>query len=316
MKIGWIGVHSEGVAALQAVCEADYDVVGLMTLPAPAASKRCGSANYGAICERFQIPQFEVEHINDASSIQILRNWDCDLLVVLGWGQILNATALQTARLGAVGAHASLLPHNRGSAPINWAIIRGETQTGNSLIWLDPEVDTGRLIDQTAFPISQYDNCATLYEEVAASNQKMLLKLLRQLELGECPGKPQPHSCQPLLPRRRPQDGVINWNQSSTKIYNLIRALARPYPGARTVLHGQNFLVWQAALLPPFVSGTMPGTILGPVVSPDSQACGISVATADGAVVLLELEDASGKILKGRALSDYRWVEASRKYAA
>lgn len=316
MKIGWIGVHSEGVAALQAVCEADYDVVGLMTLPAPAASKRCGSANYGAICERFQIPQFEVEHVNDPTSIQILQTWNCDLLVVLGWGQILNDAALQTARLGAVGAHASLLPHNRGSAPINWAIIHNESQTGNSLIWLDPEVDTGRLIDQTAFPITRYDTCATLYEEVAASNREMLLKLLRQLELGECPGEPQPHSSQPLLPRRRPQDGVINWNRPGTEIYNLIRALARPYPGARTTLQGQNFSVWQAALLPPFVSRAVPGTILGPVVSPEAQACGVSVATADGALVLLELEDSSGTVFKGRALSDYRWQEVSCKYAA
>ena len=119
MKIGWVGVHAEGISALNAACEAEYDVVGFMTLRQDKAEKRCGSGSYDAICERFQIPIHEVEHINAEESIEILKSWGCDLLVVLGWGQILNAEALATARIGVVGAHASLLPHNKGLSLIH-----------------------------------------------------------------------------------------------------------------------------------------------------------------------------------------------------
>ncbi|MEZ6128367.1 MAG: methionyl-tRNA formyltransferase [Planctomycetaceae bacterium] len=316
MNIGWVGVHAEGIAALQAVCEADYDVVGFMTLKPQMADRRCGSADYDTICDRFSIPVFEVDHVNDSSSLTILQTWDCDLLVVLGWGQILNAAALKTARLGVVGAHASLLPHNRGSAPVNWAIIHGEPTTGNSLIWLEEDVDAGGLIDQRSFPVSPYDTCSTIYDRVAESNAEMLLKLLSRLELGEFPGRPQPESAERLLPRRRPEDGQIHWDKPAIEIYNLIRAVTRPYPGARTVLHGRQVHVWKAALLPTFSQSAKPGTVLGPVMSPVEEACGIMVATVDGAIVLLEVEDTHGRILNGRDLCEDAATHMRLHYAA
>ncbi len=304
MKIGWVGVHAEGIPALQAVCEAEYDVVGLMTLRQEKAERRCGSGSYEGLCDRFKIPMFEVAHVNDSDSIDILKAWDCDVLVVLGWGQILCPDALRQARIGVVGAHASLLPHNRGSAPVNWAIIRDEKETGNSLIWLAEGVDAGDLIAQRSFPITSYDTCATIYDSVAESNREMLLELLRELEWGERPGLPQAEQDSAILPRRRPNDGLIDWTRSSREIYNLIRAVTHPYPGAFAYLNGQAFRVWKAALLPLAQSPGEPGSILGPVNSPDEQSCGLLVATGDGAIVLLEIEDESGHLLNGRQLSE------------
>src|SRR5437667_9768196 len=103
-----------------------------------------------------------------------------------------------------IGAHASLLPGNRGSAPINWALIRGEHTSGNSLIWLAESVDGGDLIDQTEFPITPYDTCASLYDRFAASNRDMILRVLPRLLPGERPGSPHPPPRGPLLPRRLP----------------------------------------------------------------------------------------------------------------
>ncbi|MEQ9406231.1 MAG: methionyl-tRNA formyltransferase [Fuerstiella sp.] len=316
MRIGWVGVHAEGIPALQAVCEADYDVVGMATLRQEKADRRCGSADYEAVCERYDIPLAEIDHINDPASVQLLQSWNCDLLVVLGWGQILGPEALRTARIGVVGAHASLLPHNRGSAPVNWAIIRNESQTGNSLIWLTDEVDSGHLIDQRAFDISAYDTCQTIYEQVAESNREMLLDLCLQLAAGERPGQAQRHSDEPVLPRRRPQDGLIDWNTGTEQIYNMVRALTRPYPGAFTVLHGRTLKIWQAAQLPLIRWIAVPGTFLGSVQSPLPEACGQLVATSDGAIVLLEVEDESGHVLKGRELSEQNWSGRSLSHAA
>lgn len=316
MRIGWVGVHAEGIPALEAVCEAEYDVVGLLTLRRAKADQRCGSADYDLLCQRFDIPLCEIDNINDEAIVRLLQSWDCDLLVVLGWGQILGPAVLKTARIGAVGAHASLLPHNRGSAPVNWAVIRGEQQTGNSLIWLAEGVDSGELIDQRAFPITPYDTCASIYDRVAESNREMLLDLCFQLQSGARPGTPQQHTDESVLPRRRPQDGRIDWNSSSQEIYDMVRALTRPYPGAFALLNGVTWKIWKAARLPLTTRLAAPGTVLGPVHSPDPAACGQLVATADGALLLLEVEDDTGHVLSGRELSESDWMESRFSHAA
>src|SRR5437773_323580 len=206
---------------------------------------------------------------------------------------------------------AHVLPQLRGSAPINWALIRGERQTGNSLIWLAQDVDRGAIIDQTAFCITPYDTCASLYERVAASNRDMLLRLVPRLLAGEHPGRVQPAGDEPVLPRRRPADGRIDWRQPSRAVYDFIRALTRPYPGAFSWLEGERWTIWHAAHLPaengPGLRAT-PGAVLGPVVSPVEATCGQMVACGAGAVVLLELQADDGTVLRGRELSDQPWT--------
>lgn len=308
MKIGWVGVHEEGLSAFEAVCAAGYDVTGLITLTSDRARKRCGSVDYSSACHRFDVPLVRVENINDASGLAALSSFACDLIVVLGWGQILGSSALRHATLGTVGSHASLLPHNRGSAPVNWAIIRGETEGGNSLMWLAEGVDSGHLIDQRRFPITAYDTCETVYQKVSETNRQMLLDLLRQLDEGQRPGVAQVHTDEPLLPRRRPKDGQVNWQSGSPDVYNFVRALARPFPGASTFLCGEEIRIWKAAhigLRP--AEHTSPGTVLGPVHCPDEAACGQMVMCADGSVLLLEVEDSAGHVIKGRELSERNW---------
>lgn len=315
MKIGWIGVHEEGLSALQSVCEAGYEVTGFMTLQQDKADRRCGSGSYDDVCRQYGIPMHPIAHVNDESSLKILRDMHCDLLVVLGWGQILSGEALSLPAVGTVGSHASLLPHNRGSAPVNWAIINGETTTGNSLMWLADGVDTGQLIDQREFPITDFDTCDTIYRHVGESNREMILSLLEKLDAGELPGRPQQHTDEPVLPRRRPQDGLIDWRMSASEIYNLIRGVTRPYPGAFGQLAGETFKVWQAALLPAFPQYS-PGAVVGPVISPIESACGIVVAAGDGALLLLEVEDESGRVLQGTELCEHSFSSRTLRIAA
>lgn len=314
MKIGWVGVHEEGLPALRAVCDAGYRVTGLITLRQDRADRRCGSGSYDQVCADNGIPMHPVDHINDESSLQILREMRCDLLVVLGWGQILNQEALQLPTIGTVGAHASLLPHNRGSAPVNWAIIKGEATTGNSLMWLADGVDTGQLIDQREFPITAYDTCDSIYHHVGTSNRDMVLSLLKQLDAGKKPGRPQPHTDEPILPRRRPQDGQIDWHRPAAQIYDLIRGVTRPYPGALGTIGGHTWKIWQAALLP-VASDRPPGTVVGPVVSPDASACGVMISTGNGSLLLLEIEDEAGHVLTGRDLCEHTFQPAIRRAA-
>ena len=111
-------------------------------------------------------------------------------------------------------------------------------------------------------------------------------------------------------------DGAIRWNSRGEDIYNLVRALARPYPGAFGCLNGTEYRVWKAALLPAREPMAPPGTVLGPVLSPEEHACGVLVATADGALLVLELEDNNGRILAGRELCEHHWTRRSLRTAA
>jgi methionyl-tRNA formyltransferase len=308
MRIGWIGFHREGVPALQALLERGVRVEAVITLAPEQLAKRSGAADYDPLTRRFGVPLHQVASINGPEAVKLLTDLVLDVAIVLGWSEIIRPPALASCRLGMIGAHASLLPHNRGSAPVNWALIRGETRWGNTLMWLANGVDTGDIIDQVSFPIDDYDTCATLYDKVAESNREMLLRLLPRLLEGERPGRPQPRGDEALLPRRRPQHGRIDWAQDARAVYNFIRALTRPYPGAFGWLDGRQWLVWQAALFPGGAgAGAAPGEVLGPVVSPVPDACGLAVACGRGVVHLLEVEDADGRVLRGRELSVQPW---------
>ena len=313
MRFGWVGFHLEGIPALQGVIEAGVPIQAVLTLRPDVAATRSGAADYRSLCQRFGVPLHEIVHINDAASRELLKNLALDVVFVIGWSQILAPETLRTARVGMIGAHASLLPRNRGSAPINWALIRGEHTSGNSLIWLAESVDGGDLIDQTEFPITPYDTCASLYDRVAASNRDMILRVLPRLLAGERPGRPQPRHRGPILARRRPADGLIVWDQPACAVYNFVRALTKPYPGAFSWLDGRRWTVWQAALLPgdgppPPAPGAAPGTVLGPLHSPLRDACGQVVACAHGAVALLEIAADDGEVLRGPRLSEQPWT--------
>ncbi len=309
MRLAWVGCHAEGVPTLEALVAAGAAPVAVLTLPPERAARRSGSADYRALGARLGLPVHETADINDDATVALLRALDLDVLFVIGWGQVLRGPALGTARIGAVGAHASLLPHNRGSAPINWALIRGEPATGNTLLWLTEELDGGAVIDQVRFPITPHDTCATLYDRVAAANRDMILRLLPRLCRGERPATHQPAIAGPLLPRRRPADGRIDWGRPAPAVYDFVRALTRPYPGAFSRLDGRRWTVWQAVLLPDGASAAAhPGRTLGSVVSPMPAACGQAVACATGTVVLLEVEAEDGTVLRGPPLSDQPWA--------
>jgi len=149
---------------------------------------------------------------------------------------------------------------------------------------------------------------------VAASNRDMIMRVLPRLLRGEHPGRPQLKSEGAVLPRRRPADGLIDWDQEACAVYNFIRALTKPYPGAFGWLDGRRWTVWQAALLPGAAAATAslaPGAVLGPMFSPDESACGQVVACRGAAVTLLQVEADDGTLLRGRQLAEQDWAGKS-----
>jgi methionyl-tRNA formyltransferase len=310
VKFAWVGFHAEGLAALEALLDARAPIAAVLTLKPDLAAKRSAGTgvDYPGVCAKYGVPLHYITGINEPDAVQILAAIAPDVLFVIGWHQIVRPPVMRLARRGLIGAHASVLPHNRGSAPINWAIMRGEREAGNTLMWLAEGVDDGDIIAQRAFPISPYDTCATLYARVAATNRDMLLEALPRLLAGERPGRPQERGTEPVLPRRRPADGLIRWDCPAAEVYDFIRALTHPYPGAFSALDGKQWWIWEAALPPDVGPVGEPGQVLGPVVSPVWSACGQLVACGSGAVVLLCMEDEGGNRLRGQTLSEQPWT--------
>lgn len=304
LRMGWMSHHVEGIKPLKTVLSAGFPVCAIITLQDDLMVKKSGAADFAGIAAEYDIPLYHVRNANDPASLELLNALNLDLLFVIGWSQILHTPVLRSAKLGCFGAHASLLPANRGSAPINWALIKGQTQTGNTLMRLSEGVDAGDIVGQKLIPISPFDNVETLYDRVAETNCEMILELLKELAKRQpLQAQPQSHDGSALLPRRRPEHGLLNWAQPARKVYDFIRALTRPYPGAFSTADGEFTMIWRSALLP--VAGRLadPGTVIGPMISDSLDACGLVVACSEGAVVLLEIEDTAGTVRSGSILA-------------
>lgn len=308
MNIVWISCHEEGILAFKSVLESGKKINAFITLDETVFIKRsAGSREYKKYCEEYSIPYYMVETIKGERAYELLSQYKPDLLVVLGWSEILPERLLDIPIIGTVGTHASLLPHNRGSAPINWSLIHGEELTGNTMMWLSKDVDAGKIVDQMRFPITLYDTCKTLYDQVALTNAEMLNKLIENLEKGVIPySELKNENNEVILPRRRPKDGRINWNQSGRKLYDFIRALTKPYPGAFSYLNGNKWLIWKAVLLPlsSEVNGLSPGEIGGNSYSFEICANGILVGTQREIVLITEMENDTGEIFSGVELNN------------
>jgi methionyl-tRNA formyltransferase len=223
--------------------------------------------------------------INSADSVAHIRNLEPDLLVVVGWTRLLSAELLAVPRRGCVGFHASLLPRHRGRAPVNWAILRGDTMTGNTMIYLDAGTDTGDVIDQVPVPIGPDDTCATVYARVADAGADMLRRHLAALLAGTAPRRPQPPPDDPPLRKRTPQMGITDWNRPAREVHNWIRALTEPYPGAFTFRSGRKIMLWESAMPARQAPGGCPGQVLG------CDESGLRVGTADGPLLVTSLSD-------------------------
>ena len=278
MKFAWIGFHEEGAAALNLALHHGYRPEFIITHPLEQSARRSSFYDYSYLAERHEIPLHYVKYINSEKSKNILRDANLEFCFVIGWSQILDAEVLSLAKSGFIGAHASPLPRGRGSAPINWAIFQDEKITGNTLFWLTPEVDEGNIIAQTRFPISQFDTCNTIYKKVSDSNGSMVLEFLDSKF-----NKPGEEST--FYTRRKPENGQIDWSLDSKTIYNFIRALTHPYPGAFSSIDGVTYSIWEASCISHSLdTSAEPGSILEFCPSPNENACGLLVTCGKGSL--------------------------------
>lgn len=179
---------------------------------------------------------------------EFLDRVEPDLILVLGWYYNVGRKIREAAPLGCLGIHASLLPRYRGGAPLPWAIINGETETGVSLFHLVDEIDAGDIVGQQAFAIDKEDDIASVYVKAEDASIALLLKSLPRLAAGGAPRLAQDESQATVFPQRKPEDGLIDWSWDVERINNFIRAQTKPYPGAFFYLGGKKVHVWDATI--------------------------------------------------------------------
>ena len=279
-RIVFIGAVEEGRRCLAALLEMGEPVAGIITLEDHLARTLSGGAVFDDLARHHKIPLTKVGTLKSVQGIDHVRRLAPDLILVIGWTSLVPAEVLSLAPLGCVGFHASLLPKYRGRAPVNWAIINGETQTGNTMFFLDAGADTGAIIAQRRFPIEEHDTVATLYDRVAETGIQMLVEHLPQLKCGGAPRRAQDESAATVMRRRRPEDGLIDWSRGTRSLHDWVRALTHPYPGAFTTLAGRRLFVWEARPAGRGEPGPAPGAIVA------AQPEGLLVRTGDGLLLV------------------------------
>ena len=284
-RVVFLGAVHEAVAALDALLESPADVVGIVTYDEQFAARTSGSVDLGRTARAHRIPLLSTGDTSSPEVVSWVRGLEPDLVVCVGWTRLLKDELLAVPRHGTVGFHASMLPHNRGRAPVNWAIIHGDEQAGNTMMMLNPGVDTGDIVDQRPVPIGPDDTCATVYAKVADIGAQMLRDHLPALLTGTAPRRPQPHDHdEPPLPKRTAAMGITSFDRTPREVHDWIRALTRPYPGAFTFLDGEKVRLWRARPASEQPTGLWPGTLLG------TDGAGVLVATKGGSVRLVEVQ--------------------------
>ena len=207
-------------------------------------------ANLKGIANNYKIPHYEVDSVKGKKMMdyfKVIRSLNLDLILALGWYYMIPKKIRGLAKYGAWGIHASLLPKYAGGAPLNWAIINGEKETGVTLFRMDDGVDDGDIIIQKSFPIKYEDSIKDVYEKATVVSTKILKQTLQNINGVKF--EPQDKSKIKVYPQRTPEDGAINLSQSSKDIYNFIRAQSSPYPGAFCEYEGEKMIIWDAELV-------------------------------------------------------------------
>lgn len=202
-------------------------------------------ADLRSIAERNKIPVHEVDSSEGKKMqdyLSVFQKLEADVILALGWYFMVPRKIRETAKLGAWGIHASLLPNYAGHAPLVWAIIEGQKETGVTLFKLDDGVDDGDIIMQKRFSIEENDTIKEVYEKAAKASEEILIDVFKNI--NEIKFTPQDKSKIKVYPHRTPEDGLIDLSWDPQRIKNFIRAQTKPYPGAYVMINGEKNMIW------------------------------------------------------------------------
>ncbi len=295
LKIIFMGTPEFAVPSLSALCDMDVAVPLVVTQP-DRPKGRGRKLMPPPVKTAAQTLEFEIcqpETVKSDAFYQDIAQRRPDLLVVVAYGRILPKRLLEIPVYGAVNVHASLLPKYRGPAPIQWAIINGDSETGVTTMLMDAGLDTGEILMRSPMAIHPEDTAGTLHDKLAYAGGDLLKQTITAMAVGTLRPMPQNHGEASYAPLLKKSDGRIDWQEPASVIERKIRGL-NPWPLAHT-FHGDRRLnIFKAELRPCPQKDAPPGTVLSGFSGE------LRVATGDAALALLEIQGASGKRLPAR----------------
>lgn len=250
MRIVFMGTPDFSVGTLRALAEAGHQIVGVVSQPDKPRGRGKALAPTPVKEEalRLGLPVYQPARVREEGFVQTLRELEPDVIVVVAFGQIIPESILSLAPLGCINVHASLLPGYRGAAPIQWAVINGDAETGITTMQMDAGVDTGDMLEQVVIPIAPDETGGSLHDKLSAQGGPLILSTLKKLEEGTLKAVPQPSQGATHVGMLTKSFGDIDWSQDAAQIERLIRGL-NPWPSAYTRLGEKTLKIWQAKVL-------------------------------------------------------------------
>ncbi|NQW35459.1 MAG: methionyl-tRNA formyltransferase [Flavobacteriales bacterium] len=240
LRIVFMGTPYFAVPALKALISNGYNVVGVITAPDKPAGRgrKIQMSDVKVEALKHHIPILQPENLKSPDFLESLKDLNANLQIVVAF-RMLPKNVWQMPRLGTFNLHASLLPNYRGAAPINWAIINGETKTGVTTFFLDEKIDTGAIIYQAEADINPDENAGNLHDKLMALGSNLIIKTVKAIADGSVTTINQPNADSNLAPKLNPENCKIDWQESVTRINNKVRGLS-PYPAAWCYLLNNN----------------------------------------------------------------------------
>lgn len=293
MRIVFCGSPEFAVPSLERLLSSEHEIVAVVTQPDRPAGRglKLKPPPVKEVAARHGIEILQPEKFNVPPVLERLEGLEPDLIVVVAYGKIFRRRSLNIPRKGCVNLHASLLPRYRGIAPVNWAIINGETKTGVTTIFMDEGIDTGDMILWRETSIGENETAGELLERLAHLGAEVLAETCDLISRGEAKRHKQDEALATYAPKLKKEDGLVSWGQPSRRVHNLIRGVT-PWPGAVARIGARPVKVLKTSLGPS--SSGNPGEI----IAIDSSK-GILVACAEGSVWLSQLQAPGKRPLSG-----------------
>ena len=280
----FMGTPEFAVPSLELLIHSGLNVSAVVTQPdrPKGRGRRNEPPPIKVIAEKYGVAVYQPERVRDESFLNIFRQIAPDMVILVAFGQILPKEIIEHPRLGCINLHPSLLPKYRGAAPINWALIRGETVTGISIIEMNEKVDAGKILLQKEVPIKPQETFGGLHDRLAHLGAGILMEAIRGILDGSVSKKSQDDALATFAPRFKKEDTWIDWDRDVADIVNCIRGLS-PVPAAYSGIDGKQLKI--------FIASGWEGPVSEPAgtVLPEKEE-GLPVAARNGYVYLKEIQ--------------------------
>ncbi|MCL2459081.1 MAG: methionyl-tRNA formyltransferase [Desulfobulbus sp.] len=307
LRIVFMGTPDFAAPSLQALLDGPEEVVAVVCQPdrERGRGKKVSPPPVKVLAERHRIPVLQPASVRTASFLEEMRSLAPDLLVVVAYGRILPQALLDLPPLGAINVHGSLLPKYRGAAPIQWAVINGETETGITIMQMDAGLDTGDILLTVAVPIGRQETAGELFGRLASLGGEMLGDAIVRLKEGGLAAQPQAHDLASHAPMLKKEMGHLDWTLPASRLHDLIRGLD-PWPSAYGFIDGKRFRFFSPEVVP-IRSSSSPGVIC------QANGQGLLVATGDDCLLIRDIQPEGKKRMgAGACLRGLRILPATR----